>query len=381
MTRIQVFAPPGAVGAHEADTTAVHGIADTAKLARQDATNLFTQSQQMQIGDRSNQAFGPELQFFGTNGAWLGPAVDVAAAIPSRDFVLAAKVTSEDPWQVNDLVYCGHNGTEPPTVGIGRPQPPVDYRLTVQGEDSYATGMGGLLIAKPSGNTPGHLLNLRHSNSQDYLYVDADTNGIWTVMHGSSGASVLRVQDSAALGANTLELLTNGRIQFLANANAQLYSPAADILGVSKHLTINGFLGIGAGIFGSTPIATVDVFQSAASGVDATLKVRAGSNGHLQLRSYVASAACEMITQNASRLDLGTNGAVRARIPAAGGLVLGTAALALGATDGFLYLPSCAGTPSGTPATQTGTVPCLIDTTAGKLWAFLSGSWKSVTFA
>jgi hypothetical protein len=356
-------------------STGGSGVADPA-VAREDDTNTFTKSQHFQIGDRSDQAFGPELQFYGTNGAWVGPAVDVAAAIPSRDFVLAAKVLSESPWTVNDLVYCGHNGAAPPTVGIGKPQPPVDYRLTVQGENSYATGMGGLLIAKPSGNTPGHLLNLRHSNGQDYLYVDADSNGLWTVMHGTSGASVLRVQDSAALGTSTLELLTNGRLQFNEDPNAALYRSQAGYLAASLNFKVGQYLLVGPS---ATPgLATVDIANSSN---DATVKVRAGSNGHLQIRSYVGSAACELITQNASRLDLGTNAAVRARIPAAGGLVIGTAALALGATDGFLYLPSCAGTPTGTPTAQTGTVPCVVDTSGSKLWCYLGGAWKSVTFA
>lgn len=379
MTRIQVFAPPGAVGAHEADTTDVHGIADTATLARQDATNTFTQSQHMQIGDRSDPAFGPELQFYGTNGKWL-IGVDVAAATPSRDFVIAAKMDYPAPGNVNDLVYISHNGTEPPTVGIGRAQPPADYRLTVQGENSYATGMGGLLISKPSGNTPGHLLNLRHSNGQDYLFADADANGIWTVMHGTSGASVLRIQDSAALGTNKLELLTNGRVKFGADATAQLYSPATGIIAASNNLEAGNFLGVGPGIFGSTPIATVDVAQTGTNAV--TLKLRTASNGHLQLRSLGTSAVCEVITQNASRLDLGCNAVATLRLPVAGGVVVGTAgALALGATDGFLYLPSCAGTPSGTPTTQTGTVPCLVDTTGSKLWCYLGGSWKSAALA
>lgn len=60
-------------------------------------------------------------------------------------------------------------------------------------------------------------------------------------------------------------------------------------------------------------------------------------------------------------------------------LVVGSAALATTATDGFIYAPSCAGTPTGVPTTQTGTVPFVIDTTASKLWAYIGGTWKSTT--
>jgi hypothetical protein len=66
----------------------------------------------------------------------------------------------------------------------------------------------------------------------------------------------------------------------------------------------------------------------------------------------------------------------RARIPAAGGMVVGTAALATAATDGFLYVPTCAGTPTGTPTTQTGTAPIVVDTTNNKLYFYSGGQWR-----
>jgi hypothetical protein len=56
-------------------------------------------------------------------------------------------------------------------------------------------------------------------------------------------------------------------------------------------------------------------------------------------------------------------------------IVCGTAAIATNATDGFLYLPSCAGAPTGAPTVQTGTVPCVFDTTDGKLYFYTGGAW------
>jgi hypothetical protein len=75
-------------------------------------------------------------------------------------------------------------------------------------------------------------------------------------------------------------------------------------------------------------------------------------------------------------LLFGTNDTERARIPAAGGMVVGTAALATAATDGFLYVPTCAGTPTGTPTTQTGTAPIVVDTTNNKLYFYSGGQWR-----
>jgi hypothetical protein len=66
----------------------------------------------------------------------------------------------------------------------------------------------------------------------------------------------------------------------------------------------------------------------------------------------------------------------RLRVPAVGGVVVGTAALATNATDGFLYVPTCAGTPTGTPTTQTGTAPIVVDTTNNKLYFYSDGQWR-----
>jgi len=50
--------------------------------------------------------------------------------------------------------------------------------------------------------------------------------------------------------------------------------------------------------------------------------------------------------------------------------IFGTAALATTATDGFLYLSSMAGTPTGTPTNNTDTIPFTFDSTNGKLYFY-----------
>ncbi len=60
------------------------------------------------------------------------------------------------------------------------------------------------------------------------------------------------------------------------------------------------------------------------------------------------------------------------------GFVVGTAALATNATSGFLYIPTCAGAPVGTPGVRAGTVALVYDTTDDKLFVY-NGSWKGGT--
>lgn len=59
----------------------------------------------------------------------------------------------------------------------------------------------------------------------------------------------------------------------------------------------------------------------------------------------------------------------------AGSFVIGNAAVATTATDGFLYIPTCSGTPTGTPTTQTGRVALVYDTSAHQFWIY-DGGWK-----
>lgn len=63
---------------------------------------------------------------------------------------------------------------------------------------------------------------------------------------------------------------------------------------------------------------------------------------------------------------------------ASGSVVVGGAAIATNATKGFLYIPTCAGAPSGTPEVHTGTVAMVYDTTNHKLRIY-DASWLGGT--
>ena len=65
-----------------------------------------------------------------------------------------------------------------------------------------------------------------------------------------------------------------------------------------------------------------------------------------------------------------------------GSVLLGAqAALVTTATDGFAYIPTCAGTPTGVPTASTGQVPMVFDTTGSKFWIYTGGAWKGVVVA
>jgi len=62
-----------------------------------------------------------------------------------------------------------------------------------------------------------------------------------------------------------------------------------------------------------------------------------------------------------------------------GNVVLGAqSALATTATDGFAYIPTCAGAPTGVPTAYTGKVPMVFDTTNNKLCIYRGGAWSCI---
>ena len=61
-----------------------------------------------------------------------------------------------------------------------------------------------------------------------------------------------------------------------------------------------------------------------------------------------------------------------------GSMVIGLGAIATTATDGFLYIPSCAGTPTGTPTDYSNTSAIVHDTTNNRIYLYdhVSNAWQ-----
>lgn len=94
------------------------------------------------------------------------------------------------------------------------------------------------------------------------------------------------------------------------------------------------------------------------------------------LTNTAASEAGDMIMLTQSG---GTAISQKMRISGLGNIVAGAeAALATNATNGFLYIPTCAGTPTGVPSAYTGKVAMVFDTTNNKLYIY-NGGWLGGT--
>jgi hypothetical protein len=133
-------------------------------------------------------------------------------------------------------------------------------------------------------------------------------------------------------------------------------------------LAVAGNVGIGTG----SPSAKLTINDSAAPKLNFTV----GGSGERAFIDYTEATSLMRIDSDAS-IAFNANNTERARITSTGNVVAGgSVALATTATDGFLYVPTCAGTPTGVPTTITGMAPIVVNTTNNKLYFYSGGAWR-----
>jgi len=162
--------------------------------------------------------------------------------------------------------------------------------------------------------------------------------------------------DTTLVTTSSFQLATNQRLTFGAADDLHLHRDAADQLAQRR----------------TTNAQTFNIYNTFTSATNyERLSIAATAAGAVRIRTNKGSGG-----GTARALELGTDDTTRVTIPTTGGCVVGTAALATNATDGFLYVPTCAGTPTGTPTAQTGTVPIVVDTTNNKLYFYSGAAWR-----
>jgi hypothetical protein len=102
-----------------------------------------------------------------------------------------------------------------------------------------------------------------------------------------------------------------------------------------------------------------------------------GANAGVRLVLGSAGGASDIQSRRSGGTTVITTSAIdRLTFDQNGNVVVGAAAIATNATNGFLYVPTCAGTPTGTPTTYTGRSPIVVDSTNNKLYFYSGGSWR-----
>lgn len=277
---------------------------------------------------------------------------------------LAVNVGADSNTAVGDSSLAANtNGTGNTAVGrnslasnlVGINNVAVGFEALLSNTVSYNIAIGAGALAGNTVGTP----NVAVGNTA----LNVNTTGSGHVAVGDAALKNNTTgQQNTAIGAATLETNTIGQSNVAVGANAL----RANLLG-------NGNTGIG---FSALSQATGS--NNIALGNNSGSSITTGSNNVI-IGNYVGTSA-PINTSGSGYIVLADgNGNVRFFIDANNNTVTQTAALATNAINGFLYIPTLAGTPTGTPTPQIGTAPIAVDTTNNKFYFFSSGAWRTAT--
>ena len=193
------------------------------------------------------------------------------------------------------------------------------------------------------------------------------TNGVEVDAGPGSGGYAGRISQSTAFP----DTITNidsiastsytGQIRLRTSSNGGALGNRLEIFNSGNVIVSNGTFVVGNG-FGDSYATRVST-----------------SVGFPYSTTYIDSfASTSYIGQIVFRTN-NNNGALGERllINNDGNVVCNNAAVATTATDGFLYVATCAGVPTGTPTSYTGRAPIVIDTTNHRLYFYSGGSWRN----
>jgi hypothetical protein len=272
-------------------------------------------------------------------------------------------------------------------------------RLDSSGNLGIGTSSPGAKIhavnSTPNSGRPTLFLDSNYGNTGDSvasIRATVNNNAGGTYIWGLSSESILAHNTEFISGSNWVARSTTASYLSQAGGIFTFFSNQSLTAGNSftpterMRLDSSGNLGIGTSSPGEKLEVTGNIRalnSGANSQVIATAPtdsfspfIRWGVSGIRDsgILGYPAGDDALVYRSGANSFSTGTE---RFRITAVGNVVAGgSAALATTATNGFLYVPTCAGTPTGTPTAITGMAPIVVNTTNNKLYFYSGGAWR-----
>ena len=323
-----------------------------------------SEGEYLRVGGDDTGNNGRALRFTSaTNGGFIGALHTLNA--PSSGGAIAFATNSTERARLDSSGNLG--------IGTSSPGYKLDVRgITASGNGTITTGFSwdtGGLVGSFSNHSLGFLSNglvqmrldtsgnlgIGTSSPAQRLDVTGAGNSV-QARFGAVAGRGLTIGTAVIAGTNDAGVIfnapiTEGTLIFQTNSTERMRLDSSGNLGIGTsspghRLTVD----VGAG--------SQNIFAAQQTGV---------SNGYT-------------ITSNGTNLTHSwhTAGSITAQITANGSFAAGAqGALATTATNGFLYVPTCAGVPTGTPTVITGLVPIVVDTTNNRWYFYSGGAWRN----
>ena len=214
--------------------------------------------------------------------------------------------------------------------------------------------------------TPTVAFNAAYTVTNSYgLYVEAataGTNATITNNYAAGFGGAIQVTNNTTAIDDFVGGVTGSKRLRLLNITSSTTSLTQ--LDVQNNGSVLSSLGVTSGAYTGTGVLTSNTHFFIAQNGTAGNNILYGANSVSMRIKFINGGFAT--TNVAFEIDNNNN------------IICGNAALNTTATNGFLYVPSCAGTPTGVPTTVTGRVPIVADSTNNKLYMYSGGAWVAV---
>lgn len=362
---------------------------------------------QFLLGSSATSVYGhfydaPNMDSTSTIGAWygsyiqnvrIGPNVGattgtMSTATPITSIPLAAALTVAIPSGASVTVTSGFASQTFTTNAIANigdtsisvPSTSPNFNYPNGSNVGYQPGTIGAASYAMVSNMPVYIAN-NYAPSSHALIVEQWATGpaLYVNVQSTAGLSSYGIQvNQTSVGANHGIYINqgssatgNGLVVTQNAANAAIsVSQVGAYYGqiITMTSTATGFYGL--------------LVTGYTHGINVTTSQNSGFALQVTKTGTGAGTAAQVVnkgTGDTMQWQIGSTPTTAVKITGLGSLVVGQgAALANAATDGFLYLPTVAGTPTGVPTAQTGSIPFAYDSTNNLLYVY-NGAWKKTT--